>query len=249
MRACWRFVVGFLVWGVAVAWWSFTSVGVAQQVRAGYDEHGNRTLAVDGWRFTLPRMYRDSNSGELWLDWQYPDGTGRGFGSPLDAHLRMRGFEVGTTHDPRDLAVWFAEGEVEAGGNRSSSWHLPGYDLEYTQALIEWWEQGNDGCFDLEEGEWVQVDCVAAPPDDAGVNDVELPACPEGMNPFEAAGANCRIIPEGMTGSGPVPQDVQEAFEAYREAKERCELNPTSENCAAYERAYQVWIDLMQRGP
>lgn len=248
MRASWDLGLRLFVWGLGVAFLSFASAGFAQQVRASYDEFGNRTLSVDGWRLILPRMYQDSNTGELWLDWQYPDGTGRGFGTTLDAHLRTRGFDAGTPHDPQDLAGWFREGDVPPGESRQNSWSLPGYDLEYTRALIAWWEQGNDGCYDLVTGDWVEVDCGDLPPDDADAGAADLPVCPAGMNPFEAAAANCRIVITGTSESGSIPQDVQEAFEAYREANERCTLNPTSDNCAARDRAYRAWVDLMEQG-
>ncbi len=251
MRPRWGVAGIVVVWVLVVALAAVASAGLAQEIRADYDEFGNRTLSVDGWRLILPRMFDDPVTGELWLDWQYPDGTGRGFGAPLDDYLRMRGLDGSSPHH---LMMWFREGDFPPEDHRPSSYFLPGYDLEYTEALIAWWEQGNDGCYELEAGAWVAIDCGDPEPtaarDPAAAPAGDSPACQPGMSPFEAAAAGCRITPHGMAPSGDTLRpEVQEAAETLRAAQELCQLNPTVENCAARDRAYAAYIDLMGGEP
>ncbi len=240
------FVVRCVAWIIAAALWTGATVGFAQQILASHDEFGNRTLQVDDWQLVIPRMYLDQNTNALWLDWQYPDGTGRGFGMPLDEFLRVRGVDGSSPHH---LDIWMKAGVVPDGDSRPYAWDLPGYPLEWTADLIDWWSFGGEGCYQTEGGAWVEFDCpAAASPDQVAATPDPAPACPPGMNPFDAAAAGCRIVVGGGSSPGAtMSPEVQQAYDAYNAAKELCERNPTSENCAARDQAYQALTALMGR--
>lgn len=244
-----RFVVRWLAVLVAVALWAGATVGFAQRVISTHDEFGSRTLSVDRWRVIIPHTYVDRNSTRLMVDWQYPDGTGRGFGFRLDDPERVRGYGLDPL-SPHDTFVWMREGDVADEATRPCSWDLPGYALEWTEAMITWWAGGGDGSMEAVGGDWVEFDCPGTdPPAQANGTPEPDPVCPAGMNPFEAAAAGCRIVVGGSGSPAPMSKEVRQAYEAYDAAKALCETNSTAENCAARDRAYQALVAFMGRGP
>jgi len=218
---------------------ALSTLAAAQEIRAEVDAYGQRILTIDGWRLIIPRMYQDRD-GRLWLDWQYPDGTGRGFGYPMDSHQATTGR---SGDKPEDFYAWFRAGDVPEGATRASTFDLPGYPLEYVAQLIDWWTQGGDGCFVAEANGWRDVPCAAAPPATTTPATPAAP-CTPGGGPF---GGGCVVIGGISLVSIPDPMAVgmAELAQAMQAAQQACTTTRDSNVCAEYYRLYAAYTQRM----
>jgi hypothetical protein len=233
---CWRTRLLRVGWGVALVAVALASAAFAQEIRAEYDAYGQRTLTIDGWRLVIPRMYQQRDTGVVWLDWQYPDGTGRGFGYPLDDHRAITGRDGST---PEDFYAWFREGEVPEGEARVNSFSLPGYSVEYVAELLDWWSRGGDGCYVAEAGGWRDVPCAAA----SAPTTTPAPTasgCVPGGGPFAGG---CIVI-GGVTMTeitDPFAIGMTELAQAMQAAQQACNITRNPDVCAEYYRLYAAY--------
>ena len=181
----------------------------ASYIKAAPDE-----LVVDGWRMIMPTINVDSATQDTWVRYDFPDGSYQSY--PLD---------------PGELITekWYKPG-VE-GTNTTPA----GYSIEATEEIKDWYMNGGEGTYKLEDGNWIPV--------------VEEPEPPPAIVPDTDLGGGAAAPSQNTGGSSYSGSniEVKELELKMNEAKKACQgvAKPDPKDCETYERLYKAYINKM----